>query len=244
MKTIKEVPAIPVLRVAVRRMLLASAVGVGVGVSTGHVGGCGSSSNPDSKCDDCLDIGEAVWLCTTGANIYKGTVCMPANSIGTDVIIECNSTYVGFSWKDPPLWPCEGMADGASDSAGGDQTCTGWNPGSHVTLVGSVRHVDRAFIDDLVDDPFPLVECDTARFQPETSGVGYKVVSAASTSLVYKLGFRTNDIILKVNNQTLNTLDEAALRLTGMYLYGSTASYAIQYKRGGVTQTLNFVVDS
>ncbi len=68
-----------------RHLLLTLVVGIGAVVGTGHVGACGSSVKPDTKCDDCADLGKAVWLCTTGANIYKGIVCMPPNSIGTDV---------------------------------------------------------------------------------------------------------------------------------------------------------------
>jgi len=106
-----------------------------------------------------------------------------------------------------------------------------------------VRHVDKAFVDGLIAGPHELTECDGARFEPETSGVGYKLQRATSSTLAYKLGLRTSDIILKVNNQTLNTFGQAATRLGALYLAGGTSTFTVQFKRSGVTQSLSYVVD-
>jgi len=218
--------------------------GAAVGVISGLAQGCGNSVSPDEMCAACDSENLATFACYNTANTYKGSVCMPGNASNAQVYAECKAVHGGILDIDNiVLWPCDGLADTAGDTGGADTTCTGWNPGSHVTLVGSVRHVDQAFVDDLIDAPEHLTECDSARLIPETSGVGYKVVSAATSSFVYKLGLRNNDIVLKINNQTLNSSNQAATRLGSMYFGNGTLSYGLQIKRSGVTQTLNYVID-
>jgi hypothetical protein len=224
------------------RTVLAAVGALAVGLGAGYSSGCGSSSKPEEKCVECANQGEETWACYSSLNLFKGHVCVPPGGIEGPAIAACVAKFVGIGLTARQV-PCEGLADTAGDTGASDTTCTGWNPGAHVTLVGGVRQVKKPFIDTLVASPEMLTECDTARVERQTaaSGGGYKVVGAASTTFLYKLGLRNNDTILKVNNQTLNDFTEAATRFGNLYMAGTT-SYTLQIKRSGVTQNLSYTV--
>lgn len=169
---------------------------------------------------------------------------MPPGGLEFEIILACNgqgyATTTG--WNNSVPTACNGLQDTGGDTGGADQTCVGWNPASRVTLSGGVRRVSKSFIDQLAASPFALTECDGARLERQTTG-GYKIVNATTATLLYQLGLRNNDVVLKINNQTLNSMSEAAKRYADLYLAGNVLSYSLQIRRNGTLQTLSYAVD-
>lgn len=246
---------------------LTIALAVGVGLIGALAQACGSKIKPDDQCKVCDDQDEDTFTCHKTNGKYVGPVCMPGDASAQEVVNECQfqwgSAFITVDFA--KVVDCNGLADTAggelsdedgggngggnggdaegADPSGEDDTCDRWNPGSMVTVVSGVYHVDGDFVEDLVNHPYPLTECDTARFEKQATGGGYKLVYATSDTLAYKLGMRSGDIILKLNNITLNNFSQVATALSDLYLYSGLTSYSLQYKRGTTTTTRAYVID-
>ena len=199
---------------------------------------CGTSSKPDDFCSNC-NPPDAVFNCHKNYNDkYVGSVCMDADASAAQVQFECESSYgtrCGLQGCYGVFWPC----DGSGDVTGGAD-CTGWNPGSHVAFSGGVYHVDEGFVAQLVDDSVPLLDCDGARFEPLSTGK-YKVVGASSSTFVYKLGLRNDDIPQSINGMPLDDSFDGAQALGDLYLAGET-NYTLVVKRGSSNITLYYEI--
>ena len=198
-----------------------------------QVPACGTSSAPDEDCKDCVGPGEFNYACYGGLNHtrYKGSVC----STATNPESVCAASYSSLAGFDAVQVWCDGEGDT------GVPSCASYTPGLYVTLTSGVYHVQADFIEDLIADPSPALECDSARLAPQSAGK-YKVTGATTSSLLYKLGLRNNDVPQSINGKPLEDLTDGAQAFGELYLAGAT-TYALVVKRGTSTLTLYYVID-
>lgn len=84
----------------------------------------------------------------------------------------------------------------------------------------------------------------SAKLNPEkTNGKisGYRFTEIKKHSVFEALGFRRNDVVLKINDQEIHSPSEAA-QLLPQLLYGPTDRYAVKISRAGQDLVQNFEI--
>jgi hypothetical protein len=233
------------------RQILVSAIGIVLGVVASEAvsTGCGSSLTPEEACTDCMQIDLEPWNCydEIGENVtYRGTMCVEPGLDASQVVFECAGEFpiVGTGKAKPT--PCDGMGESGADdgvdggSADGSGSCSSYDPSANVTFaLGPLRRVvNGLFVDALIADPLPLLECDGARLEPLSSGY-YEVTGATSGTFLYELGLRNGDIPLELNGRSLETFEDGAEVLGELYLEGEL-DYSLLLERNGNPLTLPY----
>jgi hypothetical protein len=207
------------------QQILVSAVGILLGVVASEAvsTGCGSSLTPEEACTDCMQIDLEPWNCYDRIGeenvVYRGTMCVEPGLDASQVVFECAGEFL--------------IVDAGAN-------CSSYDPSANVTLaLGPLRRVvNGLFVDALIADPLPLLECDGARLEPLSSGY-YEVTGATSGTFLYELGLRNGDIPLELNGRSLETFEDGAEVLGELYLEGER-DYSLLLERNGNPLTLPY----
>lgn len=200
--------------------------------------------NLEDECPPCSSgPGDTNWNCVLDIqnqvqDQYK-IVCASDND--NDIDAECNSACADWSAAHPTS-PCVGWDNPHEtyeclDTPASTEGDPPWSPGSYVYFSGGVYHVDSALVDQLKTDA-SLLDNDSAWLKSTSTYWQFQAVR--STDLAYKLGFRTNDYVEKVNGTYVRTLHTVVDLLHNNYY---STSFSVQIKRGTSTITMYYVID-
>lgn len=235
--------------------VLALAVGCNEDTDDGGAGDTLGGGDDGPMCQNCNSCPNDLWACTCevapGQFEERGCAgCYPGLLGEATADADCEAACDLLSLPHMPVneseLVCENFGLDETGEGLGDP-CSSWDPGSEVTLINRVWHMDKAFVDSIVDGSLsnpssPLVACDSARVEVHASGTVFKITNAATTDLLYKLGLRNNDIPLDINNMPLTSYHEALAAFAQLYMSGET-EYALKVQRGSNMITLDYELD-
>jgi hypothetical protein len=118
--------------------------------------------------------------------------------------------------------------------------CSGWNPASKITKVGSTYNVDKVWLATVIANSDPLWGCDDATVAPLPDHSGFQVVGASAGEALYLLGLRNGDRPLTLNGKPLTCFADG-YKAYELWLEGVTA-YALRVTRGTTTITINIAL--
>lgn len=100
--------------------------------------------------------------------------------------------------------------------------------------------ISSSYIEEVTHN-LSLAASDSAfgKFVTGSSGSGLKLLRVASTDITYRLGLRTNDVLLSVNGLLLHTQAHVE---TAMLSLWSTSSFSVSIRRGTATLTYVYTI--
>lgn len=214
--------------------------GCGDNVGRDADGGDDGDVNEDPACDACPDSElSKVWSCSYRVSgtyiVEKLTTC---TSPTTEQAAEYDSFFESCDNK-PVEYGAELNStkpvcsdDDEPTTGTSSYSCTGWDPGAQVTLIGGVYYVDAFLVTDLVNDSTPLVACDDATVEAIANGPGFEIENANSGEALYEIGLRNGDIPLYLNSLPLDTHGDAWDAFFQLWVYESESTYELEILRG------------
>ncbi|MEX1369141.1 MAG: hypothetical protein AB1Z98_38795 [Nannocystaceae bacterium] len=133
--------------------------------------------------------------------------------------------------------PSDDGVDETSTSA-----CGSWDPESAVTYTSGVFYVVGDFVEEVIDDPTPLITCDDARFDESSSPQGFEVQDSDLGEFLYALGLRNGDVLVSINSLSLETYTDVLDTLAMLYLTQGETSLSLRLLRGSSYITLDYEI--
>lgn len=189
--------------------------------------GCGLGGWHPEACNQC-EIGTYAYpVCDCGdsSQADNPTPCDPGG---------CAGACIGSHDWDAEAVYCPGPTSGPS-------YCERWDPADDITVVGSVHEVDAGLVSELMLDPTPLWECDSAVFT-YSSTVGFQVANAAAGDTLYELGLRNGDVMVALNGYSLGSEYEVWLAIIALWYVVGETDYALEIERSAASVTLTYDV--
>jgi hypothetical protein len=188
-------------------LLLATSVACGKsGPDEGGDGDGETGGDPPTECDTCTNQSLATFHCydhALGGYIPlqgpEGYLRVCAANVGT-AINACEAAADNLS-----IPYTEMAAQTIPCSLPVSFSCTGWDPSSYINYNSGTYEIDQDFIDDLIDDPNLLVECEAGLFFfDDTTGSHYVLNYVSSGDLYDELGLQDGDKPLALSGVTLD----------------------------------------
>ncbi len=121
--------------------------------------------------------------------------------------------------------------------------CANWSPGSSVSQdpTSRIYEIDQSFIDDLIADPSPLIDCDGGRFDLRLTSPGYVLADSGSGELAHVLGLQNGDIPTEINGMPLDDMDDVLAAFSQLY-YGGETEFTLEVTHGSSTIVLEYEI--
>lgn len=210
-----------------------------------------------AACDECADTivtGDMVAPIICSCNepvggggsqwIRKGTACGVIDTgHWSDPYLEglCAGDITGS----PPLlqteFTCEHVPCGELEAPGG-YSCSGWDPEGMVWYSDGVYAMFGTDLSALVDDLYPLIFCDDARFQ-KLEGDGFEVQDADAGELLYELGLRDGDVPVDLNGYPLADVGDVAIAFVTLWLINGEDLFELTVIRDEGHVALDYAVE-
>lgn len=94
----------------------------------------------------------------------------------------------------------------------------------------------------LVDDLYPLIFCDDARFQ-KLEGDGFEVQDADAGELLYELGLRDGDVPVDLNGYPLADVGDVAIAFVTLWLINGEDLFELTVIRDEGHVALDYAVE-
>lgn len=90
-------------------------------------------------------------------------------------------------------------------------TCTGWDPSNHIAFNAGTYEIDAQFVNALIADPSPLLQCESGLFYFDESAGSHFVLNGTTTGDLYGLiGLEEDDKPLSIDGIALDDWDGVA----------------------------------
>ncbi len=206
-----------------------------VGGCTSDTSGTETGADGGTGCGECAtgQYGPIACECQTGVGVWTAAngasdTCLADN---VDATAYCTSPC-GVNLGRPADPPCaEPIVVG----------CSGWNPSSQISKVGSTYYMDDAWLASVIANSDPLWGCDDATLVPLADHSGFQVAGASSGEFLYLIGLRNGDRPLTLNGKPLASFADG-YKAYELFLEGVT-NYVLRVKRGTTTIAINITLN-